>query len=248
MSTATSFMPTELDPSHFKFYDDELDRPRGNIAENLERFFDGEAPRIFTEPASPADIGSLKCLPTELLEEIIYNLDIRSLENFRQANKHTLVLVESLPKYKTVFQYARIALRGILSIQTGAYIQFSDLYDEICCESCERCGLFGDYIYLLTFKRVCYFCIVDGDTYRPIELQSAKIKYGLTDEILRSVASMKVLPKADPQGTDVDTIAMIPRKTLVDRVSALRAAVLLHGSHDERGARAQYKRNPATAG
>ncbi|KAI0484955.1 hypothetical protein GGR56DRAFT_616277 [Xylariaceae sp. FL0804] len=104
------------------------------------------------------DIGALDDLPPELVAMILSELDLRTLTDFRCVNRRAAELVNSLVEYKAITTHAQNALRDILSIEAGRGITCRTLYDKLCTPNCEQCGDFGSYLYLLTCKRLCFFC------------------------------------------------------------------------------------------
>jgi hypothetical protein len=89
------------------------------------------------------NLGSLDMLPVELIQPILAQLDLRTLEDFRRVNQRALQLVSSVPEYKAIETYALGALRGILSTGRGRWTTCETLYKKLCTAACEYCGAFG---------------------------------------------------------------------------------------------------------
>ncbi|KAI4170543.1 MAG: hypothetical protein LQ343_004920 [Gyalolechia ehrenbergii] len=75
---------------------------------------EGSPPRFVKQA-----LGSLDRLPPELLQEVLYNSDLRSLTNLRALNPETRSLIDSLPHYRTIIERVPDALRLMLSTGTA---------------------------------------------------------------------------------------------------------------------------------
>jgi hypothetical protein len=172
--------------------------------------------------------GVLETLPLELLQLILARLDLRSVMNVRYVNRRCADLVDSLPELRAIARYGQNALRGSLAINTAANISVEKLYQQLFKKSCENCGAFAPYLYLITCARVCILCLSNADQYFPLGVDLIKRKYGLDSNVIQSLPQMRYLPGVYLPGDDE-----IPRASaLCDARSALQAAVTYHGSND----------------
>jgi hypothetical protein len=172
------------------------------------------------------NLGVLDALPPELLQEILSQLDLRTLTDFRRINRRAIELVNSLPQYKAINTHALNALRGILSIETGRWITCRTLYEKLCTPGCEQCGDFGGYLYLLTCKRVCFLCLSQDRRYLPLSPRRASWKFGLDSRIINTLPRMRVICGTySPNEKRISAPSV-----LVDYESALHAGISLHGS------------------
>lgn len=177
-------------------------------------------------PAPTKNAGTLDKLPLELLWSILEQLDLFSLTSFRRVNGRARQLVASLPQYNAVLQYAPNALRGILAIGTSPWITCQLLYEKLCTCYCEDCGNFGVYLYLLTCKRVCYFCISHHNNYLPLSRIQACHKFGLEDTDIEMLPRMELIPgNYSPRMRGVS-----PMEELFDYELCQRAGIALHGT------------------
>jgi hypothetical protein len=173
-----------------------------------------------------ASLGALDTLPLELLCEILPQLDLRTLTDFRHINRRAMLLVESLPQYKAIRKHAYNALRGIIYIEAGRWTTCEMLYKKLCTAECEECGDFGGYLYILTCKRVCFLCLSEDEQYLPLRYRHAIRKLGLKHSILRTLPSMKCI-----RGTYSPNEKKVrAHLKLVDSNCARRAGITLHGS------------------
>jgi hypothetical protein len=168
----------------------------------------------------------LEILSLELLQLILAQLDLRSVLNVRYANRRCADLVDSLPEFRTIARCGQNALRGALAINTAATISVEKLHQQLFRKSCENCGDFAPYLYLITCARVCFLCLSDADQYCPLGIDLIKRKYGLNHNVIQSLPQMRCLPGGySPAG------CKIPKAVaLYDASSTLQAAVTYHGS------------------
>ena len=134
-----------------------------------------------------AYLGALDTLPLELLREILQQLDLCTLTDFRHVNRRAMWLVGSFPQYKAIRKHAYNALRGIIYIEANRWITCEMLYEKLCTAECEECGDFGGYLwlYILTCKRVRFLCLSEDKRYLPLLIVMLFASLGLT---VRSLA------------------------------------------------------------
>ena len=178
---------------------------------------------------SCADLGVLEVLPLEIIHRLLVRLDLRSLTDFRRANRRATEIVSTIPQYKAITTYARNALRGSLIIGTGQFFSCETLYAKLCTAEGDQCGDFGGYLYLLTCARVCFLCLSEDNRFLPLRYSDATRKFGVPRHILNTLPHMKSIPGSyctySPNGKKVRD-----RVTLVDSESAYHAGIMLYGS------------------
>lgn len=196
---------------------------------------DNNLPALQVQPADEplrqppiSNIGALAVLPLELVWEVVSELDIQTLMEFRRVNRRARELVDSLPEFKAIITHARNALHGILSIDTGRWITCRTLYEKLCRRDCEQCGDIGGYLYLLTCKRVCYPCFTNKTAFLPLRPTYASRFFALPREVFKTLPSMRAVTGTySKQGKDVPR-----RAVLVDYMSAFTAALERYGDFE----------------
>ena len=172
--------------------------------------------------------GVLDLLPLELLQDMLAKLDLLSLTNLQAVNRQAFTVVNSIPAFKAIITHARTALRSIIAVKAGHLVTCQDLYDSMLFPKCATCGDYGEYIYVLTCKRVCYLCLSYWDDYLPRRAQSVIREFGLDRTILETLPCLESIP---------GTYAFPPsdqrqRLILYDSSAARSAGVTLHGSEE----------------
>jgi hypothetical protein len=132
------------------------------LGDNLSLLFPARA-NSFTRTAAQETLGSLAVLPVELLHQILAQLDLRTLIDFRYVNRKAAEAVDGLPDYKLVAHYTPNTIHGVLAIGAGRWTTCEDICEALYEEECEveGCGLFAGYLYLPTCKKVCFECFTE---------------------------------------------------------------------------------------
>jgi hypothetical protein len=116
--------------------------------------------------------NQLDRLPLELLIEVLLQLDIPSLTRFRGLNRCAMKLVNSVHQYTAIIEHCPNIIRAIVSIQADAF-DCGTLYRTLCTSRCFTCNRFGDHLYLIDCRRVCYFCFTRRAEYFPLTSREA---------------------------------------------------------------------------
>ncbi|KAG6848767.1 hypothetical protein H0H93_014292 [Arthromyces matolae] len=117
-------------------------------------------------------VGHLDRFPLELISEVLLHLDIPSLTRFRVLNRRTMELVNSIRQYTAIIQHCPNIIRAIVSIQADAF-DCGTLFRTLCTIQCSTCNRFGDHLYLIDCRRVCYFCFTMRPEYLPLTTREA---------------------------------------------------------------------------
>ena len=135
-----------------------------------------------------SSLGKLDALPLEILHQILRKVDICALVAIRNTNQRGLRTVESMLEFKTVAVYPR-ALSAMIRIRN----RFADLSTLAACitdTQCSDCDQYGDYIYLITARRVCYPCFRSSAHYVPLAREMTR----LPDDRLRTIPHIYTTP------------------------------------------------------
>ncbi|KAG6057933.1 hypothetical protein E4U32_004849 [Claviceps aff. humidiphila group G2b] len=115
------------------------------------------------------------------------NLDIPSLTDLRRVNRRAMDIVDSVPQYAALIKHCPNIVRAILSIKADAF-DCNVLYKTLSTFSCSTCECFGDHLYLIDCRRVCYYCFTERLEYFPLTVGRAS-KLVTHDMIQRSKAT-----------------------------------------------------------
>lgn len=125
----------------------------------------------YIDASSPprCSAGQLDQLPAELVIQVLLYIDLLSLTRFRRVNRRAMELVDSVPQYDAIIKHCPNIIRAILSIQADAF-DCHVLYTTLSTTRCSTCERFGDYLYLIDCRRVCYFCFTQRLEYFPLTI------------------------------------------------------------------------------
>ncbi|KAJ5609634.1 hypothetical protein N7528_010201 [Penicillium herquei] len=104
-------------------------------------------------------LGLLDRLPPELLSNILYTLDMRSLLTFRQVNLRSREMVHYLTQYNKIAVHGLNLLCGLLRTRLAVHISLLEFYNALCTKNCAFCGEFGGFMCLPIWKRCCFKCV-----------------------------------------------------------------------------------------
>ncbi|KAF4986337.1 hypothetical protein FDECE_15998 [Fusarium decemcellulare] len=212
--------------------DNTLHRDISNITFPLVQFKDNTLDDhfgVFPPDAPPSrlrrfpstTICPLDAFPPEIIQDILPRLDLRSLINFRLANRRTAEIARSLPQFNAVFTHARHALRHLFAIRAARHVTCATLYEKLCTAECEDCGDFGGYLYLITCKRICFSCCTQNPVYLPIRSNTARDQLELHRSTAKIFPQMRVVPGVYSPVKEKFTGGI----DIVDQMSALSAYV-----------------------
>lgn len=114
--------------------------------------------------------SQLDRLPVELLIEVLLRLGIPSLTRFRGVSRRAMVLVDAVRQYTTIIKHCPNIIRAIVSIHADGF-DCETLYRTLCTTRCSTCDHFGDHLYLIDCRRVCYPCYSRRPEYFPLTIR-----------------------------------------------------------------------------
>ena len=117
-------------------------------------------------------VGKLDQLPAEILIQVLMYTDIPALTRLRCVNRRAMELVDAVPQYAAVLKHCPDVIRAIVSIEADGF-GCDVLYATLSTTRCSTCDLFGDHLYLVACRRVCYFCYTRRIEYFPLTVGRA---------------------------------------------------------------------------
>lgn len=200
-----------------------LDKLARSYPLDFGRHEHGNAP---TPPSPLCSMGFLDRLPTELLHIVLLDLDLESMHALRTVNRGVRHVIDNLPQYRAVVTLAPNALRAASSVGLASSILYRNLHDALRAGVCGACGDFGPFLYLLSCSRACILCLAHNPRFQPLTPSDAKAMYGLDDQTVSSLPTLSAPPVIQSGSQE----ACQRRTRLVDRDSAEKAGIRLHGS------------------
>jgi len=108
-------------------------------------------------------LGNFSMLPTELLHQILGDIDIPTLTAFQRVSRLARAVVDNIPEYSALLRSHRDILRAVLASQANSYT-CRDLHTELKTSNpkCQTCDDEATHLYLITCRLVCRRCFT-GD-------------------------------------------------------------------------------------
>lgn len=175
-------------------------------------------------------MGRLGLLSMELLQNIMGELDFKSLGAMRCLNIQSKAIVEGTPAYRDITAFAHEARRSLSCTRSLVKYSANHLYSVLCEDRCSRCGRFGSFLFLPTGVRCCFSCV---ERRRPLTDPEMRIMsgpmtedlYGLTEKALRQISTYTV------PGTYTNQQILVHKQhQIVSRVQASALGISIHGS------------------
>lgn len=164
-------------------------------------------------------LGYLDRLPFELLSDVLLYLDIRSLLGFKQVNHSSAKFVNTITRFSTIKRHCPDILRAAIGIRADSF-SLNTLYETLTAHDCATCGRSGNYLYLITCKRVCYFCFTEHADYFPLSSTMAANVTGLS---LKQVKKQLPYIHSVPGRYGTGGRSYTSRNLLFDRQAVLKA-------------------------
>ncbi|KAI6351770.1 hypothetical protein MCOR25_009745 [Pyricularia grisea] len=137
-------------------------------------------------------------LPQELIDSVLYRLDMVSLFRMRHVNRRLRNSVNSLHKYRDIVRYGGFDITlALLRSNVGFYIGLDEMYTTLCTRNCMICNnCLGGFVFLLGCIRCCGNCLQSASETRVRSLNYARGVYGglLSHKHLESFPKIAVLP------------------------------------------------------
>ncbi|KAJ3475465.1 hypothetical protein NLG97_g9452 [Lecanicillium saksenae] len=140
--------------------------------------------RISLEP-----IGSLEKLPSEIILQILDQLDLQSLSRFSQVSFKAWRLVRGFQPYREILKHAPQFPHTLSATKLLKKYSALHIYSHIIAsDRCSSCLCFGVFVFLPTCQRVCRPCFLEKIDFKMITKDSAKQAFNLNDEQIASTA------------------------------------------------------------
>ena len=125
-------------------------------------------------PAKLNAMKSLDSLPLEITSQVALQLDVPSLLHFRLATRRTMRAVDSIPSFQLIRDTPNV-LSAVMLLQPTHY-SVAALASCLRTQTCHRpgCGQLGDYLHLLSCRRVCFPCLILYPGYEPMTAKGAR--------------------------------------------------------------------------
>ena len=178
-------------------------------------------------PAS--NLGCLSCIPLELLHLILSYADLWTICSLRCTSQGLLQITESVLEYRYLQIHAPNVIRAANFIGASHLLTMNKLCTQLTSSKCLICCDFGEFLYLPTCERVCFFCLISKHCFLPLKNEQALRQYRLNRSSLSAIPRFRVpLGLYSPYGEKV------PRDVyLFDRMTVFDAGLQVNGDEAE---------------
>ncbi|KAJ5624286.1 F-box domain-containing protein [Penicillium lagena] len=193
----------------------------------------GIEPALVVEPKwTSSSLGELERIPQEIVDRIVSEMDFLTIEKFAAVSTVTRYSVQSCQIFVEVLKFAPY-MPGILhSTQTDNQHSIKDVWCEMKNEKCRSCGERGKCLFLPTCERVCQPCLKLNPSYWTFPRSVACIAYGLTEEQLKEIPTIRTLSIVNGTfTTEIPFNATEPIRRLIPHRRVLHASVRLALKH-----------------
>ncbi|KAJ5288753.1 hypothetical protein N7478_001783 [Penicillium angulare] len=145
---------------------------------------------------STLDLGTLSCLSLEVIQEIMNNMDLLTLERFARTCRYARIIMTCHPTYNFLMKHSP-HVRDLLSNTRLLYWHsILNIKAELQFPKCRSCDSTASYLYLPTCERICPTCCNHNKNYWCIDIHDAKVAFAL------EIIDIKCLPiiRIKPQG------------------------------------------------
>lgn len=137
--------------------------------------------------------GTLGKLPVEILHKIFLDLDIFSLAMVRELNAYYKRVLDGLYEFKLLKQHASETFRIMYAVEINKSWNLSQIFAEFTHPRCRTCDNFGPFIFLLTFSRCCYNCLLHHWDYELAPAFNLAVHYMIPNEYRSEVNILRSL-------------------------------------------------------
>lgn len=185
-----------------------------------------------------SSVGSLDCLPPEIMSLTLGALDARSLAHFARVSFQGHAFVQSLQVYRDLVEFVPEVLWALGEMGLIHLHSMAQLYDALQSERCATCNQYGAFLFLPTCRRCCWQCLRCEPSLRLISHAEAKRYFGLSERHLRRLPACHIIP-----GTyGLDATPAPGHSPLVAIKAAMDLGLEVHGGSAERLAHIMARR------
>ena len=118
-------------------------------------------------------LGALE-QPVEIFQNIISELSLRDLQNFKAVNSRARSMVVSSHKYRNVITYAPEVITALYKTDLDSAFTLIHIHDVLTQARCASCNRFGGYVFLPGLQRCCERCARYHPEFIPIRLSTVE--------------------------------------------------------------------------
>ncbi|KAM7204650.1 hypothetical protein V8F20_003434 [Naviculisporaceae sp. PSN 640] len=126
-------------------------------------------PFLSEQPNQPTStLGVFDTLAVELQFMVLLQMNITTLISFSQTCRRARAVVQGLPEFRTVTEFAGTTLfMPVIATRLSDQFSIARLHDVLATWECKGCGVaFGEFVFLPYLERYCVDCLKFSTTVR----------------------------------------------------------------------------------
>ena len=168
-------------------------RPR-HLIEAMITITDPPQPSESILPVRVSSVGTLDCLPPEIMSIVSNMLDIQSLTRLSGVSYLGYALMQLQPKFRELVRVAPQTLVALVRVGLAASHSVDELHRTLHMEKCAICPEYGPFLFLPSCQRSCWECLRQNPSFRLLRPSHARTYFGLGNQAVRRLPILRVIP------------------------------------------------------
>ncbi|CVK98668.1 uncharacterized protein FMAN_08512 [Fusarium mangiferae] len=121
----------------------------------------GSVPKGLANPLGTptAGLGHFNKLPSDVMNNILVQLDVKSFRCFRNANAKAHSITETVLDCREVLEYGQAAITSIIRTGLSRHVTIGEIHLALTSSKCGFCEAYGPILFLPTCTRTCHECL-----------------------------------------------------------------------------------------
>ncbi|OTA78341.1 hypothetical protein M434DRAFT_38494 [Hypoxylon sp. CO27-5] len=145
-------------------------------------------------PDRISTLGTLDCLPLEIMSMILGMLDTQSIARFATISFRGNTFIQSLRAYQDLVTFVPQVLLALARVGLIHLHSVAELHAALRMEQCATCLEYGAFLFLPTCQRCCWECLRYNPFLRMLSPEEARKYFGLSERHLRRLPVLRVIP------------------------------------------------------
>ncbi|KAI1413531.1 F-box domain-containing protein [Hypoxylon sp. FL1857] len=147
-----------------------------------------------TLPERVSTLGTIDCLPPEIMSIILCMLDIQSIARFASVSFRGNAFVQSQRAYRDLVAFVPQVLLALGRTGLIHLHSVTKLHAALRMERCATCAEYGAFLFLPTGERCCWECLRYNPLLRVILPRQAKRYFALSERHLQCLPTLHPIP------------------------------------------------------
>jgi hypothetical protein len=169
---------------------------------------------------TPASLGQLDHLSTEVICTILENTDVLSIMRLRATNTTLRGIINDWEPFREISTGAPDVLRALLATKAAVMFTCLRVSNAVFSTRCEFCGECGTFLQLLKLARCCFRCLANDRRLLSVPISYAQTTMGVNPSLAEHIPHLTTIPRAKFWGINGE----IPSYCAVDYNAALEYA------------------------